>query len=375
MTCAQRSAPLEDSAVDIATLAAAIAREEEKTNPNVVKVIGKPLGPKQHARAKSSPVRPRRPAPGRIIITSVSMRIAARRWSGSSNCRRRRTSSASGSSNCERSTPACASTLPLSAACRSGSIRRTISNAPASCSVRTGVDFTLVLRDTLARGDACQRRSHSRVSPARTRTSRAARLIPRHKPLPCATFEDAFAAVRSGRADLAMIPIDNSVAGRVADIHHLMPDSGLHIVAEWFLPVQHQLMAPNGATLEDDQDGRKPHPRARPVPQNHPQARREGRRRRRHRRLGTRSRGGRRHHPRVARDLAGGKDLRLEDLEEERRGRARTTPRASSCSRASRNGQAATASGGRSRLLFSRCATCRPRSTRRSADSPPTAST
>jgi prephenate dehydratase len=71
----------------------------------------------------------------------------------------------------------------------------------------------------------------------------------KYQPLPCPTFEDAFAAVRSGRAELAMIPIDNSVAGRVADIHHLMPRSGLHIVAEWFLPVQHQLMAPKGATL------------------------------------------------------------------------------------------------------------------------------
>jgi len=70
------------------------------------------------------------------------------------------------------------------------------------------------------------------------------------EPLPCPTFEDAFAAVRSGRAALAMIPIDNSVAGRVADIHHLMPASGLHIVAEWFLPVQHQLMALKGATLK-----------------------------------------------------------------------------------------------------------------------------
>jgi prephenate dehydratase len=72
---------------------------------------------------------------------------------------------------------------------------------------------------------------------------------PTYEPLPCPTFEDAFAAVRSGRADLAMIPIDNSVAGRVADIHHLMPRSGLSIVGEWFLPVQHQLMAPKGATL------------------------------------------------------------------------------------------------------------------------------
>ncbi len=71
-----------------------------------------------------------------------------------------------------------------------------------------------------------------------------------YQPLPCPTFEDAFAAVRTGRAELAMIPIDNSVAGRVADIHHLMPQSKLHIVAEWFLPVQHQLMAPKGATLK-----------------------------------------------------------------------------------------------------------------------------
>ena len=72
----------------------------------------------------------------------------------------------------------------------------------------------------------------------------------RYEPLPCPTFEDAFAAVRTGRAELAMIPIDNSLAGRVADIHHLMPKSGLNIVAEWFLPVQHQLMAPKGATLK-----------------------------------------------------------------------------------------------------------------------------
>jgi len=70
------------------------------------------------------------------------------------------------------------------------------------------------------------------------------------EPLPCATFEDAFAAVTNGDAVLAMIPIENSVAGRVADIHHLMPRSGLHIVAEWFLPVKHQLMALKGATLD-----------------------------------------------------------------------------------------------------------------------------
>jgi prephenate dehydratase len=72
---------------------------------------------------------------------------------------------------------------------------------------------------------------------------------PDHEPIACATFEDAFAAVSGGEAELGMIPIENSIAGRVADIHHLMPHSNLHIIAEWFLPVRHQLMAPRGAAL------------------------------------------------------------------------------------------------------------------------------
>jgi prephenate dehydratase len=67
----------------------------------------------------------------------------------------------------------------------------------------------------------------------------------------CATFEDAFALIAAGEADLGMIPIENSVAGRVADIHHLMPDSGLHIIAEHFMPVRHQLLGVRGARLED----------------------------------------------------------------------------------------------------------------------------
>lgn len=68
--------------------------------------------------------------------------------------------------------------------------------------------------------------------------------------LPCATFADAFAAVRSGQAALAMIPIENTVAGRVADIHHLMPRSGLHIVGEHFLRIRHHLLGAPGASLE-----------------------------------------------------------------------------------------------------------------------------
>lgn len=69
--------------------------------------------------------------------------------------------------------------------------------------------------------------------------------------LPCPSFEDMFAAVHEGRARLAMVPIENSVAGRVADIHHLLPDSGLHIVGEHFQRVNHQLLGVKGAKLSD----------------------------------------------------------------------------------------------------------------------------
>ena len=70
------------------------------------------------------------------------------------------------------------------------------------------------------------------------------------EPLPCATFEDALAAISNGEADLGMIPIENSIAGRVADIHHLLPHAKLHIVGEHFLPIHFNLMAPKGATLK-----------------------------------------------------------------------------------------------------------------------------
>jgi prephenate dehydratase len=73
---------------------------------------------------------------------------------------------------------------------------------------------------------------------------------PDYEPVACPTFEDCFAALTAGDAELGMIPIENSVAGRVADIHHLMPTAQLHIVAEWFLPIRNQLMAPKGASLK-----------------------------------------------------------------------------------------------------------------------------
>src|SRR3979409_2332816 len=76
-----------------------------------------------------------------------------------------------------------------------------------------------------------------------------AEAYPDAEALACPTFEDAVAGITAGEADLGMIPIENSVAGRVADIHHLLPESGLFIVGEWFLPIHHQLMAPRGAKL------------------------------------------------------------------------------------------------------------------------------
>ena len=68
--------------------------------------------------------------------------------------------------------------------------------------------------------------------------------------LPCFTFEDAFEAVETGRAELAMIPIENSQAGRVADIHFLLPESSLHIVGEHFLRVRHCLLGLKGVSLD-----------------------------------------------------------------------------------------------------------------------------
>jgi len=78
----------------------------------------------------------------------------------------------------------------------------------------------------------------------------AREVYPDCEPLPCATFEDALAAIQTGKAELGMIPIENSIAGRVADIHHLLPHAKLHIVGEHFLPIHFNLMAPKGATLK-----------------------------------------------------------------------------------------------------------------------------
>ena len=76
-------------------------------------------------------------------------------------------------------------------------------------------------------------------------------MFPGMEPLPCPTFEDAFNAVETGKADLAMIPIENTIAGRVADIHHLLPESKLHIIGEYFLPIHFHLMVQPGMKRTD----------------------------------------------------------------------------------------------------------------------------
>jgi prephenate dehydratase len=75
--------------------------------------------------------------------------------------------------------------------------------------------------------------------------------FPALSPLPCATFEDAFMAVDTGDADLAMIPIENTLAGRVADIHRLLPESRLFVIGEYFMPIRFQLMVLPGVRRDE----------------------------------------------------------------------------------------------------------------------------
>ena len=87
------------------------------------------------------------------------------------------------------------------------------------------------------------------------------RFFPSLTPQPCPSFAAAFAAVRNNPGDLAMIPVDNSVAGRVSDIYHLLPEGGLQIIGEHYLPVHHNLWGVPGAKLEDIKTARS-HPMA-----------------------------------------------------------------------------------------------------------------
>ena len=76
-------------------------------------------------------------------------------------------------------------------------------------------------------------------------------VFPDAQTLPCETFDRAFAAVQNKQADYAMIPVDNTLAGRVADVHRLLPQSNLQIIGEHFLPIQHALLGTKEAEIND----------------------------------------------------------------------------------------------------------------------------
>ncbi|MEU3249797.1 prephenate dehydratase [Streptomyces sp. NPDC006997] len=86
--------------------------------------------------------------------------------------------------------------------------------------------------------------------PGSNSATAARALYPGADGVPCTGFEQALDAVTLGAADVAVIPVDNSAAGRVADVHHLLPESGLFIVAEYFLAIRFDLMGVPGATLD-----------------------------------------------------------------------------------------------------------------------------
>jgi prephenate dehydratase len=76
-------------------------------------------------------------------------------------------------------------------------------------------------------------------------------VFPGLETLPCHSFEDAFAAVQNQEADLAIIPVDNTLAGRVADVHHLIPQGDLYIIGEHFQPIRHALLGVKGSKISD----------------------------------------------------------------------------------------------------------------------------
>ena len=76
-------------------------------------------------------------------------------------------------------------------------------------------------------------------------------VFPRGEPVPCATFEDTIQAVKTGKADYGLVPVENSLYGRITDIYHLLPESGLFITGEHFLRIEMNLLGLKGTTLKD----------------------------------------------------------------------------------------------------------------------------
>ncbi len=101
----------------------------------------------------------------------------------------------------------------------------------------------LIAQMTQAAVDAPSRAVAYQGAPGANSHIAALQAFPDCLPLPCFSFQGAIDAVRDGRADRAIIPIENSQHGRVADMHFLLPESGLVIIGEHFLPIRHALMS------------------------------------------------------------------------------------------------------------------------------------
>jgi prephenate dehydratase len=106
------------------------------------------------------------------------------------------------------------------------------------------------MKETMTTAIAKARRIAFQGEPGAYANLAAREAVPHAQAIPHASFEEAVEAVRAGSCDLCIIPVENSLIGRIADIHHLLPDSGLHIVGEHFLPIRHQLLGLKSATLD-----------------------------------------------------------------------------------------------------------------------------
>ena len=225
--------PLDDPAVDIATLVTPIASEEEASTPSFVKAAcvfgdGNRVGASAVLLSLPSAIRGRAAlAPHRHLRLSTPG--ALDRFVALS--RKRARAPGSDWNNFVPWRPGCALTC-------------------TSCGVMARLASTRRHDLAAGTGDPCMTVSfQGRPGAYSDLACRAA--LPGRPTLPCDTFVQAIDAVRSGHAELAMLPCENSLAGRVPDIHQLLPGSGLHIVGEHFQRVEHCLLGLPGAVIGD----------------------------------------------------------------------------------------------------------------------------
>ncbi len=226
--------PFADPACDIATVAVEIANQQDRDDPSVVKVIGTPIAENRlNALYFTRATAPTGEGPLYHHVGIYAYRRAAL-------------------ARFVELSPSPLETREKLEQLRAleGGLRI---DAEIVDAVPLGVDMPHQLEEARRFYEPATRsgRISFQGEPGANSDTACRTMYPDLEPLPCPTFEDALAAVTRGEADLAMIPIENTIAGRVADIHHLLPVSGLQIVGEFFLPIRFQLMAKPGTGLSD----------------------------------------------------------------------------------------------------------------------------